>query len=120
MKKGFSLVEIIVSLSLLSVIFLFALVIIKKSDITYADPYENLRKDVSLATELYFNTNGISKKEELYQNGKVIINSNVLIENGFLDENYYVENTKESKDLQNIDISVSLDDEGFMNFEINF
>lgn len=119
MKKGFSLVEIIISLSLISVVFLFAIVIIKKSDITYADPYESLRKDLSLATELYFNTSGISKKDELYQNGEVIINSNVLIENGFLDENYYVENTKESKNLQNIDIIVSLDEEGFMNFEIN-
>lgn len=120
MKKGFSLVEVIISISLVSVVALFALVIIKKAEPTYADPYESVRIIISDATNLFLNTNaGIDYKEELYNNKEIIINTNTLIQEGLIEETYFVENINENKNVENLEIIVTIDDEGFINYSIN-
>lgn len=119
MKKGFTIVELIISLSLVSVISLFVLFIVKNASTTYADPYENVRLVISDAIKVYLNTDGVAEKNKLYEQGNIVINTNILIQEGLLDETCYVENIKENKSLQNIDISVSLDSEGFMIFDVN-
>lgn len=118
MKKGFSLVEIIISISLLSVIFVFSMLIIKKTDTSYADPYEEIRLLISDAANIYLNLND-DKKEKLYSNKKLVINSNELIKEGLIVDNYYLSNINETKDLQNIEIIILIDDEGLINYSIN-
>jgi len=120
MKKGFSLVEVIISISLVSVVAVFALVIIKKAEPTYADPYENVRMIISDATNLFLNTNaGIDYKDELYEKKMIVINTNTLIQEGLIEENYFVENINENKNVENLEIIVTIDEEGFINYSIN-
>lgn len=120
MKEGFSLVELIISIGLISVITLFAVVSIKKINPTYADPYEDMRSHIANATNLYLNTNsGLDYKTKLYSDKSVSINSNYLIEEGLLEENYFVENINENKNTENLTIIITLDEEGFMNYSIN-
>ena len=120
MKKGFSLVEIIISISLVSVVALFALVIIKKAEPTYADPYENVRTILSDATNLFLNTTaGTDYKETLYSKKELIFNTNILIQEGIIEENYFVENINENISVKNIEIIVAIDEEGFINYSIN-
>ncbi len=120
MKKGFSLGEIIISISLLSVVFVFTMFIIKKSEPTYADPYESIRSVISDATNVFLNSNiGNYYKNELYKNGEILISTNELISEGLLEESYFVGNINEEKEVKDIDIIVSLGDEGFMNYTIN-
>lgn len=120
MKKGFSLVEIIISISLVSAVALFALVIIKKAEPTYADPYENIRTILSDATNLFLNTTaGIDYRETLYSEKELMFNTNILIQAGLIEESYFVENTNENKSVKNIEIVITLDDEGLQNYSIN-
>ena len=120
MKKGFSLIELIISVSLLSLVGTFAFFVIKKAEPTYADPYEDLRKTISDATNLYLNSNaGVSFKEELYNNRKLTINSDKLIQEGLLEESYFVKNINEEKKVNNIEIIIILDEEGFIKYAIN-
>lgn len=120
MKKGFSLAEIIISISLVSVVALFALVIIKKAEPTYADPYENIRTILSDATNLFLNTTaGTDYREILYSKKELIFNTDILIKEGLIEESYFVENINENKSVKNIEIIVAIDDEGFLNYSIN-
>ena len=120
MKKGFSLVEVIISISLVSVVALSALVIIKKAEPSYADPYENIRTILSDATNLFLNTTaGTDYRETLYLEKELIFSTNILIQEGLIEESYFVENTNENKNVKNIDIIVVIDDEGFLNYSIN-
>lgn len=120
MKKGFSLVEVIISISLVSLVALFALVIIKKAEPTYADPYENIRTILSDATNLFLNTTaGTDYRETLYSKKELIFSTNILIQEGIIEESYFVENINEKKSVKNIDIIVVIDDEGFLNYSIN-
>jgi len=120
MKKGFSLVEIIISISLVSAVALFALVIIKKAEPTYADPYENIRTILSDATNLFLNTTaGTDYRETLYSEKELMLNTNILIQAGLIEESYFVENTNENKSVKNIEIVITLDDEGLQNYSIN-
>lgn len=119
MKKGFSIIELIISLSLVSVISLFVLFIVRNASTTYADPYENVRLIISDAIKVYLNTDGIEDKNRLNNSGSIVINTNSLIEIGLLEENCYVENTKENKNLQNIDVIVTIDDDGFIQIKAN-
>lgn len=120
MKKGFSLVEMIVSVGLISVVFVFSFLIFKTPNTSYADPYQDLRKTISDATNLFLNLNeGLNYKNELYENGYVSLNTNLLINEGLLEEVYYVENINDNKNVENISINLSLDSEGFINYTIN-
>ena len=120
MKRGFSLIELIISISLISVVFVFSFVAIKNIDTTYVDPYEEIRTIISDATNLYLNTNvGIDVKNKLYKDGIVTINTNALISEGLLNEEYFVNNTNENLNVENLVINVSLDSEGFLNYTIN-
>jgi len=120
MKRGFSLVETIISISLVSVVALFALVIIKKTEPTYADPYENIRIILSDATNLFLNTTaGIDYREKLYLEKKVVLNTNILIQEGLIEESYFVDNINENKNVENIEIIVLIDEEGLQNYSIN-
>lgn len=119
MKKGFSIIELIISLSLVSVISLFVLIIVRNASTTYADPYENVRLIISDAIKVYLNTDGIEEKNRLNNSGSIVINTNSLIETGLLEENCYVKNTKENKNLQNIDVIVTIDADGFIQIEAN-
>ena len=120
MKKGFSLVEIIISISLISIIGILGLVVLKKAEPTYADPYENIRKIIGDASNVFLNSNrGIDYKEKLYKNKTVIINTNDLIKEGLLAESYFIDNINENKNVTNLEIVVLLDEEGFINYSIN-
>ena len=120
MKKAFSLIELIITVSLLSVVFIFTFLVIKKSEPTYADPYEDVRLLISDATSVYLNSNiGLEFKKNLYDNGKIIINSNSLIQEGLLEESYFLKNINQNIDLKNVEIIVLLDGEGFINYSIN-
>ena len=120
MKKGFSLVELIVSVGLISIIFTFSFIAIKNTNTTYADPYEDLRIIISDATNLFLNTNaGIDYKNKLYEKGSVNLNSSILINEGLLIEEYYVKNIKDNISVENLEIIVTLDNEGFLNYSIN-
>ena len=120
MRKGFSLIEMIISITLLSLVGIFSFFVIKKAELTYADPYEELRLLISDATNVYLNsTNGYELKEELYDMKKISLNSNLLIQEGLIEDNYFLKNLGERKDLKNIEIIISVDDEGFINYSIN-
>lgn len=119
MKKGFSLVELIISVGLISLVLVFSLFVVKTTDTSYADPYEELRKTISDATYLFLNLNkGEDYKNELYENNYVSINTNLLIAEGLLEEVYYVENINDNKNLKNIPINITLDSEGLINYLI--
>ena len=118
MKKGFSLIEIIISISLLSVIFVVSMFIIKKTNVSYADPYEEIRIMISDATNIYLNLNN-DKKDLLYKDKKLIINSNELIQEGLIEDKYYLKSIRETKVLQNIEIIILIDEEGLLNYSIN-
>ena len=120
MKKGFSLIEMIISFTLLSLVSIFTFLIIKKAEPTYADPYEELRLLISDATNVYLNsTIGYELKEELYEKKEISLNSNLLIQEGLIEDNYFLKNLGERKDLRNIEMIISIDDEGFINYSIN-
>ena len=119
MQKGFSLIELIISIGLISIIFLFSFTVIRGVNTTYADPYEELRSLIADAAYLYLNTNGNNYRDKLYENGSVTLNSNMLIEEGLLENEYYVSNIKENKNVENFTIIVTLDREGFINYSIN-
>lgn len=119
MKKGFTLVELIISISLIVGVGALVLVLFNNIKPTYADSYENLRNVIADATNVYLNTVGSSDKEKLNKDKYITLNSNVLIENGLLPESYFVENLGENIDVYNIEINVYQMEDGLLNYSIN-
>ena len=120
MKKGFSLIEMIISIGIITLLSSLTFFAIKNTKPTYADPYENIREIISNATNLFLNSNsGIDYKNKLYLNKIVEINSNILISEGILEESYFVENLGKEKNVENIEIIIILDEEGFLSYSIN-
>lgn len=119
MKKGFTLVELIVSIALITIIS-FSVLFLRKLEPTYADPYENIRQIVADASSIFLNLNvGYDYKKELETNHYLEINTDLLIEEGLLEETYYVDNLNENLDMKNIVIIISKDEEGFLDYAIN-
>ena len=120
MKKGYTLVEVIISISLVAVISTLTLVLFKNIKPTYADVYESLRQTIADSTKVYLNINaGSELKNRLMNEGSVELNTNDLIGEGLLDESYYVTALDEDVDVKNIPINVSIDDEGLFVYDIN-
>ena len=120
MKKGFSLIELIISIGIISIISGLTFFALKGTNISYADPYENIRLIISDATRIFLNSNvGIDYKNELHMKKEIIINTNFLINEGLIEESYYIENIGEVKNIENCEIIVSIDEEGFINYSIN-
>ena len=120
MKKGFSLIELIISVGIISIVSVLTFFAFRTTKTSYADPYENIRVIISDATNVFLNSNtGGYYKNELYLNKEVTINTDFLISEGLIEESYYIENLCEEKNINNIEIIVSLDEEGYMNYSIN-
>ena len=120
MKKAFTLIELIISISLISLISTLGMFALKKSDVSYADPYLDVRSYIIDATNVFLSTNaGIDYKNELNNKKQITIKSNILITEGLIDENYYVKTINEEKNLKDIDIIITLDEDGFTNYTLN-
>lgn len=119
MKKGFTLVELIISISLITIISLSSIMIFRNVKTSYADPYESLRKTIADATLIYLNTVDTELKEELDLNNEVFLNTNLLINEGLLQDKYYVENINKNVLITDIEVRVFKDKEGFVNYNID-
>lgn len=119
MKKGFTLVELIICISLITIISLSSIMIFRNVKTSYADPYESLRKTIADATSVYMNTIDTELKEELDLNNEVFLSTNLLINEGLLQEKYYVENINKNILVSDVRIRVFKDEEGFINYNID-
>ena len=118
MRKGFTLFEMIVSISLIAGIGTLVLVLIKNIEPTYADVYENLRQTIADSSAIYLNLKS-DLKEELMDKGSITINTNNLIEEGLLEESYYVSGVKENINVADKNIVVSVEEDGLLIYDIS-
>lgn len=91
-KKGFTLIEIIISISLIILIGILSIVFVNKDKLTEEEQIEKYKEKVILDSSVYFENNKdkLLKFKQLKNIGDyAVIQLKELIDNGLLEENLY-------------------------------
>lgn len=82
-KKGFTLIEIIVCIVLISLIVTISIILLKNNSDKSEDKN---KKEIVSATDVYFSLNDKYKKELEENNGYLVLNISELVDEGLLDK----------------------------------
>ncbi len=82
-KKGFTLIEIIVCIILISLIVTISIILLKNNS---GKSEDKNKKEIVSATDVYFSLNDKYKKEIEENNGYLVLNISELVDEGLLDK----------------------------------
>ena len=121
-KKGFTLIELITIIALLSIV---GVLLIPKINSIFqtsrADQLESVREDVINATDVYLNSKcGKDSYEELIENDSVQLSLNNISDCGLIDSNIYNPMSGDYFDIDNEYVIVYIDEVGMIDYELSF
>ena len=121
-KKGFTLIELITIISLLSIvgILLFPKInsVFKTSR---ADQLEEVRQDIVDATEVYLNTKcGKEKSNDLFKNERIRIYLSSISDCGLIDNKIYNAVSGNYFDIAQEYVDIYIDEVGLIDYELSF
>lgn len=121
-KKGFTLIELITTISLLSIIGIVLFPKISQAFKTSkADQLESVREEVASATEVYLNSScGSSTYNMLISDDNVRIYLNSISDCGLIDSKIYNPVSGEYFDIDSEYIDVSIDEVGMIDYNLSF
>ena len=121
-KKGFTLIELITVISLLSIVGVIMYPKINEAFKTSrADQLETVRQDVVSAVDVYLNSKcGKESYELLIDNDRVKVYLNNISDCGLIDSEIYNPVSGEYFDINNEYIVVYIDEVGLIEYELSF
>lgn len=121
-KKGFTLIELITIISLLSIVGVILYPKINEAFKTSrADQLESVREDVLDAVDVYLNSKcGKSGYDLLIENDSVKVYLNSISECGLLDSEIYNPVSGDYFNINNEYVIVYIDEVGLIDYELSF
>ena len=121
-KKGFTLMDLITVISILSILFIIALPKINAAfKESRADQLEEVREMVADATKVYLNDNcGKQHMDILKTNGNVTIYLNSISDCGLIKDKVYNPVSGDYVNLNNAYVIANIDEVGYIDFKVSF
>lgn len=121
-KKGFTLIEIVTVIALLSIVGIITLPKINKAIKTSrADQLEEVRENIVKSTEVYLNNKcGRDTYNKLINNDKVRIYLNSIKECGLIDKKIYNPVSGDYFNIDNEYVDVTIDEVGVLDYKLSF
>lgn len=121
-KNGFTLIELITVIALLSIVGVILLPKISKAfQTSKADQLAEVREDVVTATEVYLNSKcGKDSYNSLIENEHIQIYLNSISDCGLIDSSIYNPVSGDYFDIDNEYINVFIDEVGLIDYELSF
>ena len=121
-KNGFTLIELVTVIALLSIVGV--ILIPKISDMfqtSKADQLEEVRQEVVTATEVYLNSScGSDNYDKLIDNDSIKIYLSSISDCGLIDNKIYNPMSGEYFDIDNEYVDVVIDEVGMIDYKLSF